>query len=85
MQENIRNILNEMKAALEAAATNEALQEIRVKYLGKKGEITAMMKQMGKLAHEERPAFGQLVNAARKEAEEALAAKQQVIAEKLKN
>ena len=85
MQENIRNILNELKAALEGAATNEALQEIRVKYLGKKGEITSMMKQMGSIPAEERPAFGQLVNAARKEAEEALAAKQQIIADKLKN
>ncbi len=85
MQENIRNILNEMKAALEGAATNEALQEIRVKYLGKKGEITSMMKQMGSIPAEERPAFGQLVNAARKDAEEALAAKQQIIADKLKN
>lgn len=85
MQENIRNILNEMKSALEGATTNEALQEIKVKYLGKKGEITAMMKQMGSIPPEQRPVFGQLVNAARKEAEQELADKQQIIADKLKN
>ena len=75
MREKIQNILDEMKAALENAKSSETMQEIRVKYLGKKGEITSMMKQMGSIAPEERPSFGQLVNAARKEAEAALEAK----------
>ena len=85
MQDRIRSILDEMKAALENAKSNEAMQEIRVKYLGKKGEITSMMKQMGSLSPEERPSFGQRINAARKEAEEALEARQRLIANKLKN
>ena len=85
MREKIQNILDEMKAALENAKSSETMQEIRVKYLGKKGEITSMMKQMGSIAPEERPSFGQLVNAARKEAEAALEAKQKIIAEKIKN
>ena len=85
MQDRIRSILDEMKAALENAKSNEAMQEIRVKYLGKKGEITSMMKQMGSLSPEERPSFGQRINAARKEAEEALEARQKLVADKLKN
>ena len=62
-----------MKAELEAIA-KQALEElkgaqdlkvldaVRVKYLGKKGELTAILKQMGKLSAEERPVIGQLAN-----------------------
>lgn len=50
MREKIQNILDEMKAALENAKSSETMQEIRVKYLGKKAEITSMMKQMGSIA-----------------------------------
>lgn len=85
MSDKIHNMLEEMKKALENAKSSEAMQEIRVKYLGKKGEITSMMKQMGSLSPEERPSFGQRINAARKEAEEALEQKQKQIAAKLKN
>ncbi len=85
MQDRLRSILDEMRSALENAKSNEAMQEIRVKYLGKKGEITSMMKQMGSLSPEERPSFGQRINAARKEAEDALEARQKLVADKLKN
>ena len=56
-----------------SAQSSAQLDGIRVKYLGKKGEITMLMKQMGTLPKEERPAFGQAVNAARKAVEESLA------------
>ena len=69
MQDRLRSILDEMRSALENAKSNEAMQEIRVKYLGKKGEITSMMKQMGSLSPEERPAMGQLVNEAKQKLE----------------
>jgi len=49
-----------------------ALENLRVKYLGKKGELTAILKQMGRLSAEERPAMGQLANQVRAELEEAL-------------
>jgi len=71
-----------VKTALEeisGAADLGALDGIRVKYLGKKGEITALLKQMGTLAAEERPAFGQKVNAARASVEEALALKKEAL------
>ena len=62
-----------MKAALEAirqkivvelqeAHDMQTLENIRVKFLGKKGELTAILKQMGKLSAEERPVIGQLAN-----------------------
>ncbi|MEG2958044.1 MAG: phenylalanine--tRNA ligase subunit alpha, partial [Christensenellaceae bacterium] len=57
------------------AQTSAELSDIRIKYLGKKGEITMLMKQMGGLSPEERPAFGQKVNAARNEVETALSKK----------
>ena len=56
-------------AALEEAATPSALEELRVRFLGKKGEVTAVLKQMGKLSAEERPIMGQLANSIRAEIE----------------
>ena len=60
-----------LKAAeqLEAAADLKTLEELRVALLGKKGELTAILKSMGKLSPEERPAMGQLVNQVRAEIE----------------
>ena len=56
-------------AALEAAQTPADLDELRVKVLGKKGELTAVLKQMGKLSAEERPVMGQIANSVRAEIE----------------
>ena len=55
----------------EAQDTN-ALNDIRVKFLGKKGEITSLLKSMKDLSPEEKPKFGQMVNAIRQEVEEEL-------------
>ena len=43
----------------------KALDDLRIKFLGKKGELTAILKQMGKLTPEERPVIGQLANKVR--------------------
>ena len=62
-------------AALEAisgTAASAELDAVRVQYLGKKGELTAVLKQMGKLSAEERPAMGQLANRVRTEIEQEL-------------
>ncbi len=75
MPESIENRIEEIREALSHAASDETLQELRVKYLGKKGFITGLMKQMRDLAPEDRPAFGSKVNALRAKAEEAFAAK----------
>ena len=69
----MKNQLEQIKlaamAALDAADSPAALDELRVRYLGKKGELTAVLKQMGKLSAEERPVMGQLANAVRAEIE----------------
>ena len=50
----------------------EQLEALRVKYLGKKGELTAILRQMGGLSAEERPAMGQLANQLRSVIESAI-------------
>ncbi len=60
-----------IKAILECESA-ELLEHLRVKYLGKKGELTGILRQMGKLSSEERPAMGQLANKLRADIEEAL-------------
>lgn len=75
MKIKLESIKNEAVAALNAAASLKETDEIRVKYLGKKGELTAILKQMGSLSAEERPKMGQLVNEAKAFLEELLAKK----------
>ena len=62
MKQQLESIRQEALAALDEAATPAALEELRVKLLGKKGELTAVLKQMGKLSAEERPVMGQMAN-----------------------
>ena len=72
-------------AALEAIADSNAaaaLDSVRVKYLGKKGELTAVLKQMGKLSPEERPVMGQLANEVRSSLETAIESQSAALAEK---
>ena len=61
--------------ALEAAGSIEALDKLRVQYLGKKGELTSILKQMGGLTPEQRPVMGQLANSVREEIEALIAAR----------
>ena len=65
MKEQLEQIRQSALAALDAADTLAALEELRVKLLGKKGELTAVLKMMGKLSPEERPVMGQLANSVR--------------------
>ena len=60
-----------MQAILETEDV-DSLESLRVKYLGKKGELTGILRQMGRLSAEERPAMGQLANQLRAEIEETL-------------
>ena len=72
MKEQLALIRQNALAALEAADTPAALEELRVKILGKKGELTAVLKMMGKLSAEERPVMGQLANSVRADIEDKL-------------
>ena len=73
------------KAALDAisdAGKAEDLEALRVRYLGKKGELTAVLKQMGKLSAEERPVIGQLANDVRAKLEADIEEKTKELADK---
>ena len=69
MKQQLENIRLRALAELDAATTPAALEELRVGLLGKKGELTAVLKQMGKLSPEERPVMGQVANAVRADIE----------------
>ncbi len=72
MKEQLAKIKEEALASFSSAADAARLNDLRVKYLGKKGELTAVLKQMGKLSAEERPVMGQLANDVRAALETAL-------------
>ena len=72
MKEQLEQIKQQALCALDAAATPADLEELRVRYLGKKGELTAVLKQMGSLSAEERPVMGQVANSVRAVIEEKL-------------
>ena len=81
MKEQLEAIRAAAKKALSDCADSKVLETLRVQYLGKKGELTGILKQMGKLSAEERPAMGQLANQVRADIETALADKQKKLAE----
>ncbi|MCR5122865.1 MAG: phenylalanine--tRNA ligase subunit alpha [Ruminococcus sp.] len=76
MKEQLKAIEAKAKEELSKAADLKALDDIRVKFLGKKGELTGILKQMGKLTAEERPVIGQLANTVRADIEAALTSAQ---------
>ena len=62
MKELLNKIVCQALDDVAKCADSKSLTEIRVKFLGKNGEMTSVMKGMGKLSPEERPAMGKLVN-----------------------
>ena len=79
MTEQLKAIEEKAKEELSKAVDLKSLDEIRVKFLGKKGEITGILKQMGKLSPEERPVIGQLANKVRADIEESITAAQNTL------
>lgn len=75
MKQQLEQIRQQAMAALASAASVQELEAVRVRVLGKKGELTAVLKQMGKLSAEERPQMGQLANTVRAAIEQTLEAK----------
>ena len=65
MKEQLAEIKRVAEEHLKKALSIDALEELRVKYLGKKGELTAILKGMGALSSEERPKIGALANEVR--------------------
>lgn len=85
MQEKLLAIKEAAFNEISAAENSGTLEEIRVKYLGKKGELTTILRGMGSLTPEERPVVGKLVNEAKNEVEEKLENAIKSIKEKEKN
>ena len=76
MKEQLQNIKEQALKTIGDCVDVKQLDELRVKYLGKKGELTAILKSMGKLSAEERPVMGQLANDVRQSLEGFIAQKQ---------
>ncbi len=73
MEEQLQAILEETESALASAGTRPELDQIKASVVGSNGKLTGLMKGIGSLPKEERPAFGQAVNKAKKKLEEAFA------------
>lgn len=72
MKEQLDGLLQAALKEIEGAGSEEVLQELRIRYLGKKGALTAVMKGLGALSAEERPVVGQLANTVKNQLEERL-------------
>ncbi len=83
MKEMLEALREASRRAIEEAQDMDALDTLRVRYLGKKGELTAILKQMGRLSAEERPVVGQLANAVRAELESELDRRKAALAARL--
>ena len=75
MQEELQKLVSEAQSEITNASDLKALDDVRVKYLGKKGSITGMMKELGKLSPEERPKAGQVINVAKQDIQQAIEAR----------
>ena len=72
MKELMQSLREASLKAISETDSPESVEALRVRYLGKKGELTAILRQMGKLSPEERPVMGQLANQLRAEIEQAV-------------
>jgi phenylalanyl-tRNA synthetase alpha chain len=72
---DLKQITSEAQQAIEAASEKSALEGLRVEYLGKKGQLTSLLKLLGGMSAEERPVFGQSVNQAKQQIQKAIQAK----------
>ena len=72
MKDKLKQIQQKALSAFQDARVIKDVDDLKVKFLGKKGELTAILKEMGKLSAEERPVIGQLANKVRADIENAL-------------
>lgn len=75
--ENLETITSSALAEVESAANAADLDQVRVRFLGKKGELTQLLKGLGKLSAEERPKAGGLINEAKQQVQAAINAKRE--------
>ncbi|MFO8239575.1 MAG: phenylalanine--tRNA ligase subunit alpha [Dissulfuribacterales bacterium] len=79
MQERLEEIRSQAFEAIKSASSEKDLENIRVRVLGRKGEVTVVLKAIGKLSAEERPKVGQLANKLKKELEAAINARKKAL------
>ncbi len=83
----MKKLLQELKdaslSAISSADSIDVLENLRVKYLGKKGELTAILKQMGTLSEDERPVIGQLANEVREALTSSIDARREELSKKM--
>ncbi len=77
--ENLEALTQQALAAVSAAHDVAALDQVRVQFLGKKGEITSLMKNLGNVAPEDRPKVGAVINEAKNQVEDAISARKQLL------
>ena len=77
MQEKLLNLQEAALNEIKDTSSIDSVESLRVKYLGKKGEITAILKEMGKLSAEERPVIGQVANKVRESIEGSISSKKE--------
>ncbi len=90
MKEKIANIERQAREAIEKISDMQTLNEIKVKYLGKKSELSNVLKELSNLSKEERPVIGEIANKTRKAIEEGIAEREKaiekvILAKKLEN
>ncbi len=83
--ETVNQILSQALAEISASGDLSGLDELRVRYLGKKGEITALLKSLGGMEPEQRKAFGQAVNQAKGQVAGAIAERKQALEDQVLN
>jgi len=83
MKELMQKLRSSASEAINLAEDMDTLENLRVKYFGKKGELTAILKMMGKLTAEERPVMGQMANQLRSDLEALLEEKKADLSSKL--
>ena len=76
------SLLNTALSAIEATADERTLDQLRVDYLGKKGQLTELLKGLGKLPAEQRPVAGEYINEAKRQIQNALDTRRDIIVEK---
>ena len=79
MKEELENIKQSFLEEIKNCKDINSLEEIRVKYLGKKGQLTLILRNMGSVSPEDRPKVGQMVNEVRGVIENELASKKEII------
>jgi len=76
---DVGDLVNRALAEVEACTDKAQLEDVRVRKLGKKGELTALLKQLGSLSAAERPAAGQAINEAKQQVQAAIQARRDVL------